>query len=168
MIPCTWRPATGHDIPRIVDIAIAHFQHEIEHLFQPDPVAYSRNLTLAMVNSFYLPHTEMLWVCERSGAIIAYVWAHRSTAPWSDDAMCSIRMVHVDMSLGTRDRIRLVTEMIEVWETWARNSGIPVICSTTMRGDQQGFLRIHQRSGYDIRGSFAYKRLHQGAVQHPE
>ena len=82
--------------------------------------------------------------------------------------MCSIRMVHVDMSLGTRDRIRLVTEMIEVWETWASNSGIPVICSTTMRGDQQGFLRIHQRSGYDIRGSFAYKRLHQGAVQHPE
>lgn len=155
----TWRPAHGGDVPRIVDIAVAHFQCEIEHLFRPDPIAYSRNLTLAVVNSFYLPHTEMLAVCEQSGVIIAYVWAHRSTAPWSDDAMCSVRMVHVDMTRTSRERIRLVTEMIGVWESWAEKSGIPVVCSTTMRGDQQGFLRIHERCGYTVRGSFCYKRL---------
>jgi hypothetical protein len=73
--------------------------------------------------------------------------------------MCAVRMVHVDLTLGVRDRIRLVSEMIEIWERWAVASGIPVICSTTMRSDQQGFLRIHQRCGYDVRGSFAYKRL---------
>lgn len=154
-----WRPATGSDVCQIVDIAIAHFQREIDHIFTPDPVAYSRNLTLAVVNSFYLPTTEMLWICEQNSQIIAYVWAHRSTAPWSDEAMCAVRMVHIDMSLPARDRVRLVGEMIGLWESWAEKNSIPVICSTTMRGDQQGFLKIHQRCGYDVRGSFAYKRL---------
>lgn len=155
----TWRPATGLDVPRIVDIAIAHFQREIEHIFTPDPIAYSRNLTLAVVNSFYLPATEMVWICEQDNQVIAYVWAHRSVAPWSDDPMCAVRMVHIDLELSVRQRVELVQEMIGLWEAWAEKSGIPVICSTTMRSDQQGFLRIHERCGYDIRGSFAYKRL---------
>lgn len=155
----TWRPATGSDVQHIVDIAVNHFETEIDHIFTPDPVAYSRNLTLAVVNSFYLPATEMLWVCHKDSRMIAYVWAHRSTAPWSDDAMCAVRMVHIDLTLSARDRVRLIGEMIEIWEHWAAASNIPVICSTTMRNDQQGFLKIHQRCGYDVRGSFAYKRL---------
>lgn len=157
----TWRPATGMDVAQIVKIAQDFFESEIDAIFTPDPVAYSRNLTLAVVNSFYLPTTEMVRVCDSDQGIIAYVWAHRSTAPWSDDPMCAVRMVHVDMTLPARDRIRLIGEMIEQWEVWALQSQIPVICSTTMRGDQQGFLRIHQRCGYDVRGSFAYKRLTQ-------
>jgi hypothetical protein len=28
-----------------------------------------------------------------------------------------------------------------------------------MRNDQQAFLKLHQRAGYDVRGSYAYKRL---------
>jgi len=28
-----------------------------------------------------------------------------------------------------------------------------------MRHDQTAFLKLHQRQGYDIRGSFAYKKL---------
>jgi len=28
-----------------------------------------------------------------------------------------------------------------------------------MRNDQQGFLKLHQRNGYDVRGSYAYKKL---------
>lgn len=155
----TWRTAHGGDVQKIVDIAVAHFQTEIDSIFTPDPIAYSRNLTLAVVNAFYIPASETLWVCEQDSRIIAYVWAHRTTAPWSDDPMCSVRMVHIDLTLPARDRVRLVSEMIGLWEGWAQKSGIPVICSTTMRNDQQGFLRIHERCGYDIRGSFAYKRL---------
>jgi hypothetical protein len=28
-----------------------------------------------------------------------------------------------------------------------------------MRADQGGFLRLHERLGYTVRGSYAYKRL---------
>ena len=36
---------------------------------------------------------------------------------------------------------------------------IYIICSTTMRHDQAGFLHMHERAGYSVRGSVCYKRL---------
>ena len=158
--PWTWYNAGGPDVNDIVAMARKHFETEIDSVFTPDPIAYSRNLTLAAVNQFYRPSTELLKVCRDSDhQLLGYVWAYRSAAPWSDDAMCAIRMVHVDLELTTRDRVQMIREMIMQWELWCVESDIPVVCSTTMRGDQEGFMHIHQRMGYDIRGSYAYKRI---------
>lgn len=155
-----WRQATGADVNACVTMAQQHFESEIDQIFKPDPLVYERNLMRAIVEQFYVPGSELVQVCSEqvSGDLVAYVWAHRSRAPWSDDDMCAVRMAHVDMTLGTRNRVRLIVQMIAIWEQWALDHHIPVICSTTMRGDQQAFLRIHQRCGYDVRGSFAYKR----------
>jgi hypothetical protein len=49
--------------------------------------------------------------------------------------------------------------MMTLWERFAVFSQTPIICSTTMRKDQNAFLKMHSRRGYDVRGSFAYKRL---------
>ena len=158
----TWTPTSGTDIQPIVAIAVTHFQTEIDLIFQPDPIAYARNLTQATVAQFYNPRAELLRVakCTETGAILAYVWAVRGErTAWSDDEMICAKMVHLDLSLPARTRIRLVTEMIEIWETWAEECGVRVICSTTMRREQPGFLKIHERCGYDVRGSFAYKRV---------
>jgi len=73
--------------------------------------------------------------------------------------MIITRMVHVDQTLSVRDRLRLVQEMLLKWEQWARTYSIPIVCSVTMRRETQGFLKLHARHGYDVRGSFAYKRL---------
>ena len=59
-----WRPATGNDVANIVKMAETHFQQEIDLIYTPDPVAYSRNITLAVVNQFYLPTTELLSVAD--------------------------------------------------------------------------------------------------------
>lgn len=156
----TWTQASGHDVSDIVAIARSHFETEIDQLFVPEPVVYSRNITLAIVNQFFVPGSEMFLVCRNSaGVLIGYVWAHRTTAPWSDDAMCAVRMVHMDLTLSARDRVEMIKQMIMHWELWCVEHSIPVVCSTTMRGDQGGFMRIHQRMGYDVRGSYAYKRI---------
>jgi hypothetical protein len=155
-----WRRATGEDISAIVAMAEQDFQTEIDQIFQPDPIAYSRNVTIAVVTQFYLPAQELLMVARDShNQLMAYVWVIRETAPWSDQVMAATRMVHLDLSLPVRTRIRLVQEMIGHWETWAQESGIGIICSTTMRRDTSGFLRIHSAAGYDVRGSIAYRRL---------
>ena len=155
-----WRRATGEDISAIVQMAEQDFQTEIDSIFVPDPIAYSRNVTIAVVTQFYLPAQELLMVARDShNQLIAYVWVIRETAPWSDEVMAATRMVHLDLSLPVRTRIRLVQEMIGVWEQWARESDIGIICSTTMRRDTAGFLRIHAAAGYDVRGSIAYRRL---------
>ena len=156
----TWNPATGNDVAAMLNMAIEHFQQEIDDIFQPEPIAYSRNLTIAVVNSFYMPNTEMIAVArDHSYRIVAYTWARRETAPWSDDPMALVRMAHVDLALDARDRVRLVKEMMQLWEAWAQQSGLKIICSTTMRREQQAFLRLHTASGYDVRGSYAYKKL---------
>ena len=159
----TWQPATGTDVPDIVRMAQDHFESEIDQIFTPDPIAYSRNITMAVVQQFYAPLTQLLSVAKtQQNDLIAYTWAERNQrAPWSDDEMTVVKMAHVNMSLSARDRIRLVNQMIDMWEAWSLLCGVHVVCSTTMRGDQAAFLRLHQRAGYDVRGSYAYKRLVQ-------
>ena len=157
----TWHPAGGQDVPGIVAMAESHFQTEIDQIFTPDPIAYARNISLAVVQQFYAPLTELVSVAKtQQNQLIAYTWARRNErAAWSDDEMIVVRMAHLDLNLPARTRIALVNDMIELWESWAQMCSVPVICSTTMRGDQAAFLRLHQRRGYDVRGSYAYKRL---------
>ena len=156
-----WRAANGNDVANIVNMAQQHFQQEIDLIFTPDPVAYSRNITHAVVNQFYLPTTELVSVAYNdSGHLKAYTWARGDErAAWSDDPMIVVRMAHVDLSLSSRQRITLLDDMMTIWENFAVFAKTPIICSTTMRHDQTAFLKMHLRRGYSVRGSYAYKRL---------
>lgn len=155
-----WTPASGADVVDIVAMAQQHFETEIDEIFTPDPVALSRNMTFAIVNQFYLPSAELVSIARDStGRLLAYTWAKNGDrAPWSDDVMINVRMAHVALDLSARHRVRLITEMLDIWERWAHYCGTRIVCSTTMRKDQTAFLRLHQRHGYDVRGSYAYKR----------
>ena len=73
--------------------------------------------------------------------------------------MIVIRMAHVAMGLSARVRILMIRQMFDIWEDFARRCGVAIICSTTMRHSQSVFLRMHAQAGYDVRGSYAYKRL---------
>jgi hypothetical protein len=157
----TWSPATGLDVPEIVKMAESHFQIEIDTVFKPDPTAYARNITFAVVNQFYSPLSEFISVCkDDNNKLLAYTWAKSNErAAWSDDDMVVIKMAHVDLSLSTKDRVRLIQDMLKMWDAFATLAQVPIICSTTMRKDQSAFLKLHERHGYDVRGSYAYKRL---------
>jgi hypothetical protein len=158
----TWLPAGGGDIVPIMQIAQTHFQNEIDDIFVPDPVAYSRNVATAVINQFYTPGSELITVAKNndSGVILAYLWTIRNQrAPWSDEEMSMTRMIHVDMTLSQRTRVRLVQDMIDIQEAWCRAYGIGIVCSTTMRHEQAGFLELHRRAGYSVRGSYCYRRL---------
>jgi hypothetical protein len=161
MIKYSWRPATGDDIAKIVAMAEQHFQTEIDQIFKPEPITYARNVTFAVVNQYYNPRAELLSIAEDdAGTMIAYTWAKSGDyAAWSDNEMVSVRMAHVDLTLSPRDRIRIIQDMINLWEGWATIIKVPIICSTTMRNDQAAFLRLHAKNGYDVRGSYAYKKL---------
>jgi hypothetical protein len=155
-----WQPADGSYIESIVNMAESHFQSEIDTIFKPEPIAYSRNLTLAIVNQFYLPTTSLVAVAVSDHKLLAYTWASSTErAPWSDDPMVVIRMAHVDLTIPVKTRVKLINDMFPIWEKFAKLAKVPIICSTTMRKDQNGFLKLHERQGYDIRGSYAYKRI---------
>lgn len=156
-----WRPAIGTDVDNIVKMAESHFQIEIDNIFVPEPVVYSHNITLAIVNQFYNPLSNLISVCtDENNQLLAYTWACRGEkAPWSDNEMIVIRMAHVDLSLSTKLRIQLIKDMLTMWEVYASYCQVPIICSTTMRKDQSAFLKLHEKFGYDVRGSYALKRI---------
>jgi hypothetical protein len=158
----TWHPAGGPDIQSIVTIAQTHFQTEIDDIFVPDPIAYARNIATAVINQFYSPGSELIVVAKSldTDAILAYLWTIRNQrAAWSDEEMSMTRMIHVDMNQSSRTRVRLVQDMIDIQETWCAARGIKIVCSTTMRHEQAGFLELHRRAGYSVRGSYCYRRL---------
>jgi len=162
MIEHTWRLADIADTNDIVGMAQQHFESEIDDIFSPEVPTMLRNVTFAIMNQIYYPGTEMITVCRAAddNKLLAYTWAKSNDrACWSDDPMVCVRMAHVDLSLSARERIKMVKDMMEHWERLAAYSGNKIICSTTMRHDQDAFLKLHARAGYSVRGSYAYKKL---------
>jgi hypothetical protein len=157
----TWQPARGTDVDDLVGLTQAQFEREADEIFQTDPIVYAHNITRSVVDQFYNPGTAFLWVArDPVNRVLGYVWCERGQrAVWSADEMVAVKIVHVDLTLPARTRLRLCAEMITLWERWARSIGVPIVCSTTMRSDQEGFLRLHERQGYERRGSICYKRL---------
>lgn len=163
MTEYTWQLAGIQDVEDIVKMAQEHFQQEIDTVFNPEPFTLARNLTYAVVNQYYRPGTELVGIARSSeGKLLAYTWAFANDrACWSDDNMVSVRMVHLDLNLSSRMRVKLITEMMDHWERFANYAGNDIICSTTMRHDQDAFLKLHKKKGYDVRGSYAYKKLRE-------
>jgi hypothetical protein len=162
MTEYSWRLADIGDTNDIVGMAQTHFEGEIDSIFTPEVPTMLRNVTFAIMNQIYYPGTEMITVCreEVSDRLLAYTWAKSNDrACWSDDPMVVVRMAHVDLALTPRTRIKLVKDMMSHWERLAAYSGNNIICSTTMRHEQDGFLKLHERAGYSVRGSYAYKKL---------
>ena len=155
-----WRAPTGADTQDIVDLALVCFGSETEAFFRNDPVEYGRNIMLTTVSQFYNPLTELLMVAYDGDMLLGYTWARRGErAAWSTEEMVSIKMAHVRLDLSDRERITLLAQMIQMWEIWARACKIDVIFSSTIRESQDPFMRLHERAGYTVRGSCAYKRM---------
>ena len=158
----TWRPAQGSDVDDMVKLAQTYFQQEIVGISQPDPLLYAKNLTLAIVRQHYNPWEEFISVARHNtgGELMAYTWVARDDyAWWSSEEMAAVRIAHTRMDMPVRTRLRLVSQQLDLWECWARSSLIPVVCSITMREDQAGFLELHRRHGFIVRGSVAYLSL---------
>jgi hypothetical protein len=155
-----WRQSTGADTQDIVDLALVCFGGETDQFFQNDPLEYGKNVMLATVNQFYNPVSELLSVAHDGPVLLAYTWVIRGQyAPWSKEEMATVRIAHVRQDLSQRERITLLAQMLQMWEVWARAAKINIIFSSTIRESQDPFMRLHERAGYTVRGSCAYKRL---------
>ena len=166
MLHYNWTICNGTDVPDMVNLTQVQVQNGLDEFakFETnnfDNITYSRNLTLSVVNQFYLPSTEFLSLTrDENNKLMAYTWCDsRSTTPWSDDRFITVKMCMVDMTLPTTTRIRLIKDMMELWERFAISSNTLIIYSNTIRKDQSVFLKLHEQNGYLIRGSCAYKNL---------
>jgi hypothetical protein len=136
-------------------------EFEVNKIFNFNPNVLAHNIVLGLVNQFYTGTSDLICgVRDADNKLLAYTWAKTGeTTMWSTERVMSIRMAHVDPSLSSRTRIKLLEDMLEIWERFAQLTNTPIIASSTLRNEQQAFLKLHQRRGYIIKGSTAYLRV---------
>ena len=160
--PWLWRLATQADIPEMTDLADATTRSEVDNLFTVDRDYYAYNLDVALAHQRHYLAVEQL-ICARdntTGSLLAYGWLARGSKPaFSQDELAEARFIHVDAMLPTRTRIKLIAQCLEHWIRWCRACEIPVLVSTSIREQQQAFMRLHAQLGFTVRGSLAYKRI---------
>ena len=160
MTKYSWKTADIEDITEMLTLSKLNFEHELKDIFNINFVVSARNLNLAIVNQYFNSASELLVVLRKDHKLIAWTWVKRGhRMPWSDEEMSFVNMVCIDQSLPNRIKIEILVDMMSLWETWSKSVRVYILCSTTMRDHQTAFLKLHAKMGYDVRGSYAYKRV---------
>lgn len=156
----SWRLATIGDVADIVTMAESMYQVEIERIFTPDPRLLARNVAQAIIRQTYNPLDEQVIIARNDQRMIAWAWMERGGyVTYAPEEIAEAKFAHVALDLSPRQRIKLLAQILQQWELWAQVGQVPVIVSTTIRKEQTAFLHLHEQAGYEIRGSFGYKRI---------
>lgn len=157
-----WDYAQYSDIEDMFQMAKTHFEREMDEIFTISDAGYKYALDISTSHQRHNLALEQLLVCrdKTSNKLLAYSWLGRGhRTPYSNDEMAEARMAHTDLELTGTQRIHILVQMINYWETWALACGIPVLVSTSIREEQDTFLRLHERLGFTVRGGICYKRI---------
>jgi hypothetical protein len=155
-----WKKCSTADSGDLMALSLL-VEFEVNKIFNFNPNVLAHNIVLGLVNQFYTGTSDLIIGARNdAGKLMAYTWCKTGESTmWSTEHVMSIRMAHVDPALSHRTRIKLLKDMMEIWENFALITNTPIIASSTLRNEQQAFLKLHQRQGYIIKGSTAYLRV---------
>ena len=165
-----------HDVDDIVELADAEYGAEADGILDRDRNVFRKNVTLTATAQLFDKGREFLAVCrgERlvntmmgegvyEDALLAYCWFDRGGyATYSNKEISNAKFHHVDLNLPVRQKIKLINEMIDQHILWASTWGIPIICSTSIRKEHDGFMKIHKKRGFTVHGSYAWIKTEDG------
>ena len=160
--PWTWDRAIHTDIPGIVNLSDAIDSLEIDSILTKNPTKLTLELHHAVLDqSNGLSKQNVNLARNReTKRLMAWSWIQRGKhMPWANEEMAVAEMFSLDQSLPTLTKMRLTAQAIQFWILWAEVNDIPVLLSTSIRPHQQAFMRLHEEFGFEVRGSFAYKRI---------
>jgi hypothetical protein len=159
----SWTLATPQDVPDIVKLVDTNYSQEIEDIiFTKNPTRLHYHLHKAIVDQVYGLSIQNISIArdKDSQKLLAWAWIERGKyTVYSDEEMAVAEFSHVDLELPLRTRMTLVAQTLEIWISWCELNNIPVLCSTSIREDQAGFMRLHDQFGFVRRGSFAYRKI---------
>ena len=169
-----------HDVDDIVEMADSLFGTEADGILTRDRNVFRKNVTVASTVQLFDKGREFLAVCRSDKIVVAcsnesgdfytdkllgYCWFDRGGyTTYSNEEISNAKFHHVDLTLPVRTRVRLINEMIDQHILWAYTWGIPVICSTSIRAEHDGFMKIHKKRGFEVNGSYAWVKT-QDAIK---
>jgi hypothetical protein len=173
-----------HDVDDIIEMADGIFGKEADGILTRDRAIFRKNVTLTATHQLFDKSREFLAVCRTvpepkkvsvdgffdyvctEPELLAYCWFDRGGySTYSNEEISNAKFHHVDLSLPAKQRVRLINEMIDQHILWASSWGIPVICSTSIRTEHDGFMRIHKKRGFRVNGSYAWIRTKDALEQ---
>jgi hypothetical protein len=161
--PWIWTRATAMDVPKIVQLVDQNYSQEIDSvIFKKNPTRLSYHLHKSILDISYGINNELINIATDPDTkkLLAWGWVTRGKyTVYADEEMAVAEFAHVDLSLSIRTKIKLIAQILEQWRSWCEINSIPVLCSTSIREDQAGFMRLHDQYGFVRRGSFAYLKI---------
>jgi hypothetical protein len=152
-----------YDVDDIIALARNNFESEAEGILVTDPMVFRHHVTVTTTNQLFDKVKEFFAVCRDKDTLLAYCWFDRGGyTTYSREEISNAKFHHVDLNLSLRLRVRLINDLIDQHILWAANCGIPVVCSTSIRADHEGFMRIHKKRGFTVVGSYAWIRTEEG------
>jgi hypothetical protein len=150
-----------HDVEDIVELSDSFFGHEADGILKRDRGVFRHRLTVASTEQLFNKGREFIAVC-RDPELLGFCWFDRGGyTTYSNEEISNAKFHHVDLRLSTRTRVRLINEMIDQHILWAHTWGIPVVCSTSIRAEHDGFMKIHKKRGFTVNGSYAWCRTEE-------
>ena len=155
------------DVEDIISLGFKNYLVDNEILNADLDVARHR-LTMACTEQIFNRSKEFVAVCrsiddKNAGNLLGFCWFDRGGyTSYSNEEISNAKFHHVDLGLPVRTRVRLINEMIDQHILWANTYGIPVVCSTSIRADHDGFMKIHKKRGFTVNGSYAWIRTEKG------
>jgi hypothetical protein len=167
-----------HDVEDIVELADSIYGVEADGIVKRDRNVFRKNVTIATTVQVFDKGREFIAVCrepitrkvvldgfvdyEKDSKLLGYCWFDRNGyTTYANEEISNAKFHHVDLGLSPRLRVRLINEMIDQHILWAANWNIPVICSTSIRGEHDGFMKIHKKRGFQVNGSYAWGRTEE-------
>jgi hypothetical protein len=161
-----------HDVEDIVEMADTVFGKEADGILNRDRNVFRHRVTIATTEQVFNKGREFIAVCRGPGYInkgwyheasdtklLAYCWFDRGGyTTYSNEEISNAKFHHLDLSLPAKTRVKLINQMIDQHILWAHNWNIPVVCSTSIRAEHDGFMRIHAKRGFQVNGSYAWGR----------
>ena len=165
-----------HDVEDIVEMADSFFGHEADGILKRDRKVFRHRVTVATTEQLFNKGREFIAVCREGGEthwdgedlivpennLMGFCWFDRGGyTTYSNEEISNAKFHHMDLSLPVRTRVRMLDQMIDQHILWAHTWGVPVICSTSIRAEHDGFMKIHKKRGFAVNGSYAWIRTEE-------
>ena len=158
-----------HDVEDIVEMADG-FGGEVDGILTTSRAIFRKNVTMTSAYQQFDRSREFLAVArpavisgEYSDKLLGFCWFDRGGyTTYSQEEISNAKFHHVDLGLPVKTRVRLINAMIDQHILWAYQNGVPVVCSTSIRGDHRGFMKIHEKRGFTVNGSYGWLRTKDG------
>lgn len=159
-----WRLIDPRDeVEAVVELADRLYGREADGIVGRDRAVFRKHVTLAAVYQAFDRSREFLAGCWDGERLLGYCWFDRGGyVTYSMQEISNAKFHHIDLTLPVKQRVRILNQMIDQHILWASYCGIPVICSTSVRSEHDGFMRIHAKRGFKVNGSYAWIRTEDG------